>query len=78
MRTDVILASFSENVVVAVASYQILGTLSPTDREGALPPATEMSELTFVAKKKTKQNKTMKLREQSRKRKIKCLPRSGM
>ena len=56
MRTDVILASFSENVVVAVTSYQILGILSPTDREGALPPATEMSELTFVAKNKTKQN----------------------
>ena len=56
MRTDVILASFSENVVVAGTSYQMLGILSPTDREEALPPATEISELTFVAKRKTNQN----------------------
>ena len=54
MRTDVILVSFSENVVVVGTRYKMLRILSPTDREGALSPLTEISELTFVAKKKTK------------------------
>lgn len=77
MRTDVILASFSENIVVVGTSYKMLGILSLTDREAALPSSTEISELTVVVTKQ-KQNKTMKLREQLRKRKIKCCPRSGM
>ena len=47
--------SFSENVVVAnsKASYQMLGILSFSNREMALPPSTEISELTFVVKKST-------------------------
>ena len=77
MRTDVILASFSENIVVVGTSNKMLGILSLTDREAALPSSTEISELTVVVTKQ-KQNKTMKLREQLRKRKIKCCPRSGM
>ena len=51
-RTNVILArkctsrrhsttSFSENVVVAKTSYQVLGILSFSDRERALPPSME-------------------------------------
>ena len=56
-QTDVILASFSENIVVAGTSYKMLGILSLTDREAALPSSTEISELTFEVKKnKTKQN----------------------
>ena len=77
MQTDVILASFSENIVVVGTSYKMLGILSLTDREAALPSSTEISKLIVVVTKQ-KQNKTMKLREQSRKRKIKCCPRSGM
>ena len=61
MRTNVILAgksdshrhstlSLSKNVVVAKTSYQMLEILS-IDRERALPPSTEISELTFVMKK---------------------------
>ena len=47
--------SFSENTVVvnSKASYQMLGILSFSDREIALPPSTEISELTFVVKKST-------------------------
>ena len=46
--------SFSKNAVVAnsKASYQMLGILSFSDREMALSPSTEISELTFVVKKK--------------------------
>ena len=44
--------SFSENVVVAKTSYQMLGVSSFSDREGALPPSRELSVLTFVVKKK--------------------------
>lgn len=62
MRTDVILASFSENIVVVGTSYKMLGILSLNDREAALPSSTEISELTVVVTKQ-KQNKTMKLRE---------------
>ena len=58
-RTNVILAgnvvavvsctaSFSENVVVAQTSYQMLGILSFSDRERASPPSTEISVLTGV------------------------------
>ena len=43
--------SFSENVVVAGTSYQMLGILSFSVRERALPSSTEISELTFVVKK---------------------------
>ena len=43
--------SFSENIVVATTSYQMLGILSFSERERALPPLTEISELTFVLKK---------------------------
>ena len=63
-RTHVILAgksdsrrhsstSFSVDVVVAKTSYQMLGILSFSDREKALPPSKEMSMLTFVVKKST-------------------------
>ena len=62
-RTNVILAgksdsrrhsttSFSENVLVAKTSCQMLGILSFSGREKALPPSKEMSVLTFVVKKK--------------------------
>ena len=63
VRTNVILAgkcdsqrhsttSLSENVVVAKKSYQMLGILSFSDRERALPLSTEItSEPTFVAQK---------------------------
>ena len=61
-RTNLILAgkcdsnrhsttSFSEYVVVAKTSYQMLGILSFSDRERALPPTTEISVLTLVVKK---------------------------
>ena len=43
--------NFSENFVVGKRSYQKLGILSFRDRESALPPSTEISELTFVVKK---------------------------
>ena len=46
--------SFSENVVMAKISYQMLGILSLSDRERASPPSTEISVLTLVAKKSTK------------------------
>ena len=42
--------SFKENVVVAKASYQMLGILSCSGRERALPSSKEISELTFVVK----------------------------
>ena len=42
--------SFTENVVVAKISYQIAGVLSFSEREMALPPLTEISELIFVVK----------------------------
>ena len=45
--------SFSENVVVAKTSHQMLGVSSFSDREGALPPSREISVLTFVVKKST-------------------------
>ena len=70
--------SLSENVVVAGTSYQMLGILSFSDRERALPSSTEISILTFVVVKKS----TMKVsgvyifRVQARKLKIKCRPRS--
>ena len=47
-----LLRSFSENVVVAKTSYQMLGILSFSDRGRALkPPSTEISALTLVVKK---------------------------
>ena len=70
--------SLSENVVVAGTSYQMLGILSFSDRERALPSSTEISILTFVVVKKS----TMKVsgvyifRVQARELKIKCRPRS--
>ena len=45
--------AFGENIVMAKTSYQKLGILSLSDRERALPPSTEISELTFVVKKST-------------------------
>ena len=45
--------AFGENIVMAKTSYQMLGILSLSDRERALPPSTEISELTFVVKKST-------------------------
>ena len=44
--------SLSENVVVAGTSYQMLGILSFSERERALPSSTEISILTLVVKKK--------------------------
>ena len=38
---------------MAKTGYQMLGILSFSDRESALPPSTEISELTFVVKKST-------------------------
>ena len=63
-RTNVILAGkcdshrhsttgFTKNVVVAKIGYQMLGILSFSDRETALPPSTEIGELIFVVKKST-------------------------
>ena len=46
---------FSKNAVVVKASYQMLGILSFSNRERALPPSMEISELTFVVKKKYKE-----------------------
>ena len=43
--------SFSENVVVAKTSCQILEILRFSDRERALSPSKEVSVLTFVMKK---------------------------
>ena len=43
---------FSDFVVVAKTSHHMLGVLSLSDRERASPPATEISVLTFVVKKK--------------------------
>ena len=43
--------SLSENVVVLGTSYQMLGILSFSERERALPSSTEISVLTFVVKK---------------------------
>ena len=40
-----------KNIVMAKTSYQMLGILSFSDRERALPPSTEIRELTFVVKK---------------------------
>ena len=45
--------SFSENIIVAKTSYQMLGISSFSNRERALPPSTEISELTFVVIKST-------------------------
>ena len=38
---------------MAKTSYQMLGILSFSNRERALPPSTEITELTFVVKKST-------------------------
>ena len=38
---------------MAKTSYQMLGILSFSDQERALPTSTEISELTFVVKKST-------------------------
>ena len=38
---------------MAKQSYQILGILSSGDREMALPPSTDIIELTFVVEKST-------------------------
>ena len=46
--------SFSENVVMAKISYQMLRILSFSDRERASTPSTEISVLTLVVKKSTK------------------------
>ena len=85
-RTNVILAgkcasrrhstrSFSENVVVAKTSYQMLGILSFSDRERDLPRSTEKS-VTFVVKTSTMNlSGVSTFREWARKLKIKCRPR---
>ena len=64
-RTTIILAgkcssrrqpttSFSEHVVVAKTSYQMLQIFSFSDLERAQPPSMEMSVLTLVVKNSTK------------------------
>ena len=45
--------SFSENVVVAKTTCQMLGILSFSDREKALPTSKEINLPTFVVKKST-------------------------
>ena len=52
--------SVGENVVVAKTSYQMLGILSFSDQERALPPSTKISKLTFVVKKSTEKRKGKK------------------
>ena len=67
--------SFSENVVMAKISYQMLGILSFSDRERASPPSTEISVLTLVVKKYKEAFRGIHFKEQARKLKIKCRPR---
>jgi len=43
--------SFSENVVVAETSYQMLEVLPFCGREGAYPPSIKINVLTFMVKK---------------------------
>ena len=50
---------FSENVVVAETSYQVLEALSLCDRERVLPSSIKLTVLTFLVKKK--KNGEMKL-----------------
>ena len=58
---------------MAKTSYQMLGILSFSDRERALPPSTEISELTFVVKKSTMRLSGVSIfRQEARKLKIKC------
>ena len=68
--------SFSENVVVAKTSYQMLGILSFRDRWEGFNTSTEISVLSFVVKKKmsTMVSGVSIFREYARKRKIKCPP----
>ena len=59
-----LLRSFSENVLVAKTSYQMLGILSFNDRERVLkPPSTEISVLTLVVKKYNKVFRGVSFRE---------------
>ena len=61
---------------MAKTSYQMLGILSFSDRERALPPSTEMSEQTFVVKKSTMRLSGVSVfRQYTRKLTIKCRPR---
>ena len=61
---------------MAKTSYQLLGILSFSDREKALTPSTEISELTSVVEESTmKISGVSVFREQARKIKMKC--RSG-
>ena len=61
---------------MAKKSYQMLGILSFSDREKALPTSTEIKELTLAVKKSTIMLSGMSIfREQARKLKIKCCPR---
>ena len=48
--------SFSESVVVAGTSYQILDVLAFCNRERAQPPSITMTVLTFLVKKSTMKN----------------------
>ena len=45
--------SFSENVIMAETSYQMLKVLSFCDQERAKPPSEKVSVLTFLVKKYT-------------------------
>ena len=61
---------------MAKISYRIVGILSFSEREMALLPSTEISELTFVVKNSTMMLSGVSiLRELARKLKIKCRPR---
>ena len=48
--------SFSESVVVAETSYQMLKGLAFCNRERAQPPSITMTVLTFLVKKSTMMN----------------------
>ena len=77
-RTNVILAGRrdSRRHSTTKTSNQMLGILSFRDRERALPPSTEISELTFVVKKRTMKLSGVSIfRQYARKLKIKCRPR---
>ena len=60
---------------MAKTSYQLLGILSFRDRESALTPSAEISELTFVVKKNYNEAfRAVYFREYARKLKNKCRP----
>ena len=53
-----LLSGFSENVVVAGTSYELLEVLAFCNRERAQPPSITITVLTFLVKKSTILEKT--------------------